>query len=599
MKLILLSILGLVYSSRRDDDLVTNLPGLIFNTNFDFYSGYLNAGNNGSWRMHYVLTESQSDPVNDPVLLWLNGGPGCSSFSGLLGELGPYYVNYDGQTLFENVYAWNKKANVLAIESPIGVGFSYDNTTANYTNANDDQTALQNYNALIDFFKNVRPDLQKNPLFLSGESYAGIYIPTLSKLIVDGVNDKTFPNQNFRGAAIGNGFMHVKYLMNSLVLWGAYHARISQDEWARAKQVCQTDGLTDHDKYDYTKFMKTTNGMDYVADNSTECGRIIDQLITDSPASSDIFFDQYNYYQDCYSLTAVSKTGMKFDYGGFTGFDKNTAKVFNYDSTDPQFGYPCWSDSAIRIYLNRPEVQAALHIEDAWKKQNQSWKGCNDPMYDLYNLTYATTNDFFNYVIQKSQSSFRFLIYNGDVDTVCNYLGDSWFIQDVARDNNLTSSQRKPWFFGSSIAGYNQNYVVLQNAGSVSIDVLTVKGAGHFVPNDRPGVSLQMITNFMFDSNSAVDYSSTSFVNSQPKIAPLKTTKTTAAPPTTVSTTVSPSTAPPCTVPTVPTTVPTNKASTKAATKKATTTSSYESSTKSSNRILSYFVLVSLMGLLL
>ena len=86
------------------------------------------------------------------MLLWFNGGPGCSSFGGLFEELGPFYINLDGQTLFENPYAWNKKANVLALESPIGVGFSYDNTVVNFTSANDDQSRDQNYAALVDFF---------------------------------------------------------------------------------------------------------------------------------------------------------------------------------------------------------------------------------------------------------------------------------------------------------------------------------------------------------------------------------------------------------------------------------------------------------------
>ncbi|WKX93404.1 hypothetical protein Q1695_011011 [Nippostrongylus brasiliensis] len=213
--------------SKQEPDLVENIPGLEFEVNFKTYSGYLNANDKQTWRMHYILTESKSEPDEDPLLIWFNGGPGCSSFSGLLQELGPFYVNYDGKTLFENKYAWNTKANVLFLETPIGTGFSYDTEHDRFAKSSDDQTAEQNYHALIDFFENVHPKYNNRPFFLGGESYAGIYIPMLSELIVEGINDGSFPNINFQGAAIGNGYMNAKHNQNSMVLWSAYHGRVS------------------------------------------------------------------------------------------------------------------------------------------------------------------------------------------------------------------------------------------------------------------------------------------------------------------------------------------------------------------------------------
>ncbi|KAK5968124.1 Carboxypeptidase [Trichostrongylus colubriformis] len=526
-----------------EDDIV-NLPGLQFVANFNTYSGYLNANDNGTWQMHYMLTESRSDPSSDPLIVWFNGGPGCSSYVGLFEELGPFYVNYDGESLYENVYAWNTKANVLYLESPIGVGFSYDTSQDSYSTANDDQTAAQNYAALKDFFIRVQPKFINRTFFLAGESYAGVYVPMLSKLLVKGINEGNFPNRNFQGAAIGNGFMHVRHLSNSIVLWSAYHGRVQIDDWDRIKIVCKTGNESDVEKYDFTQFMTSQNGMDFYADNSSECGRLIAPLI-----SRDGFFgydyDSYNYYQDCYQSTYNIPTNRKrllstahrrrraasnaYVFDGTSPLGNNAAILTNRISTDNQWGYPCWADYSLFRYTNNRAVQDALHVPDGWRKQKSGeykWHDCNDQLYDQYHIMYNTTNDFFQYVIQNVKTpNFRFLVYNGDVDTACNYLGDSWFIRDVAKENNLKPEDRIPWFFSENnqLAGFVQRYTGKGGQGiKVSVDVLTVKGAGHMVPNDRPGPSVQMITNFLFPGANGVNYTSTAHTNPQPDVAPMK-----------------------------------------------------------------------------
>mmetsp|Transcript_64079 Transcript_64079/g.138728 ORF Transcript_64079/g.138728 Transcript_64079/m.138728 type:complete len:97 (+) Transcript_64079:157-447(+) len=60
-----------------------------------------------------------------PLILWLNGGPGASSLGGLLTEnIGAMVFNADGTELVKNQFAWTKFANVLAVDNPVGVGFS-------------------------------------------------------------------------------------------------------------------------------------------------------------------------------------------------------------------------------------------------------------------------------------------------------------------------------------------------------------------------------------------------------------------------------------------------------------------------------------------
>ena len=100
---------------------------------------------------------------------------------GALSELGPIRLSRNG-TLSDNPYAWNQKANVLFLESPAGVGFSYKEDGKYHQD--DTSTALLNFNALQSFFKKF-PHLAENDFYLSGESYAGIYIPTLSMQLLE------------------------------------------------------------------------------------------------------------------------------------------------------------------------------------------------------------------------------------------------------------------------------------------------------------------------------------------------------------------------------------------------------------------------------
>ena len=98
------------------------------------YSGYLNASE--TKRLHYVYAESLNDPETDPVLIWFNGGPGCSSMLGFMQENGPRVIDDGEDYLKSNPDAWNTNANVIWLESPAGVGWSY--ATDGKTKTDDD-----------------------------------------------------------------------------------------------------------------------------------------------------------------------------------------------------------------------------------------------------------------------------------------------------------------------------------------------------------------------------------------------------------------------------------------------------------------------------
>lgn len=173
--------------SAQNPDEVTNLPGLPSQPSFKHYSGYLNT-TSPNRHLHYWFVESERSPAKDPVVLWLNGGPGCSSLGGFLTELGPFHTNQDGKTLYYNKFAWNQIAlvqrvmvrsdiinssiirNVIFLEAPAGVGFSY--TDDGNVTTTDDQTAADNLAALKHFFTKF-PQFKSNDFFITGESYGG------------------------------------------------------------------------------------------------------------------------------------------------------------------------------------------------------------------------------------------------------------------------------------------------------------------------------------------------------------------------------------------------------------------------------------------
>uniref|UniRef100_A0AC35U516 Carboxypeptidase n=1 Tax=Rhabditophanes sp. KR3021 TaxID=114890 RepID=A0AC35U516_9BILA len=432
--------------------------------------------------------------------------------------MGPFYVNADGTTLYENVFAWNRYANVLYLESPIGTGFSYSKKNVFYSDANDDQTLSQNYKALTDFFTNVQPQYKDRPFFIGAESYGGITAPMLADKIIQGINDGSFPNKNFQGMSIGNGYMDIPLIENTLVLWSEYHGRFSLDEWAAIKKDCCANG--DVDNCDFYQHFKSATQLDFSPDD-TACGKHFSSIIGKEVDPS---LDPYNFYQDCYGGSAITYFDKKprrrmqtqpstaavadpknnpfarYPLGG------NTADFINRDSTDNQFGYPCLQENYVTQYFNNEDNQKAWNIDSSFKKANRTFADCNDALYNKYKVKYTNQDTQFASIIKNNMNpNFTILVYNGDIDTVCNYLGDSKFIDKVYKAFQATKpktaptvSSRDRWIYRTMTAGWVQSYQL----SNVKIDVLTVKGAGHLVPLSRPGPVYQMITNFMQHSPS-------------------------------------------------------------------------------------------------
>ncbi|XP_042900298.1 lysosomal protective protein [Parasteatoda tepidariorum] len=436
-------------SATAHPDEVTDLPGLNFTINYKHYSGYLNA--TSGRHLHYWFVESQNSPSTDPLLLWLNGGPGCSSLDGFLSELGPLHVQDDGKTLYDNPYSWNKIANVLFLEAPAGVGFSYADNKKYDTD--DDTTSYDNYVALQNFFEKF-PQFKSNDFYITGESYGGIYIPTLSVRVLTGP-----AKINFKGFAIGNGYLNAQNLTNSIVFFAYNHGLVGTEVWSNLETYC-CGGVA------------SINTCNFYENLSSKCQAAVNDV---SVIVGNSGLNVYNLYADCAHSESTGSGASRYSVD-----KRNLQRLLSKSLNDIQDDPPCTDSSNLRKFLNQPSVRKALHIPTFV----QDWDICSLDVEIGYQRIYNTMVPQMLKLI--GSGKLRGLIYNGDVDMACNFLGDEWFANELGLK---VSKNYTPWKYNDQIAGFVKYYK--------NLSYLTIKGSGHMVPQDKPGPAFHMISNFL------------------------------------------------------------------------------------------------------
>eukprot|EP00039_Didymoeca_costata_P028038 m.19801 g.19801 ORF g.19801 m.19801 type:complete len:487 (-) comp6676_c0_seq2:269-1729(-) len=459
-----------------DEDEIKELPGWEGPLPSKQYSGYLQVpGDRGNKYYHYWFVESEGNPATDPVALWLNGGPGSSSLVGFFTENGPFMLdlaslNTTGKDsvpkLFHRETGWQKAASYIFLESPAGVGFSYcdyDGCTAN-----DTSTAVDNHNVLKAFFKGF-PEYSKNEFFITGESYAGIYVPTLAEQIMNDANNEI----NLVGMAVGNGCWGSQV---GLCAFGADMARIN------------VQFLYGHGAISATLYKNI----------SAECGDpALGPGTWKEPVSAACQdginrmhqmsgnFEIYDYYDTCYGTHGIQMTAE--DRAAHIA-DVKAGAPFGAGANAPRTrvggavnDYPCGGQEAMSAYLSEQSVVEALHVKAGTKGMNYGPRDRGDlrPLY-------AT-------LAQK----YRLVIYSGDVDGCVPFVGtEEW-------TKGLGFKKLEEWRAWQ--AGTNQNASVRINAGYVTtyeakpnhnFTFLTVKGAGHMVPEFKPVAALQFLERF-------------------------------------------------------------------------------------------------------
>ena len=140
------------------------------------------------------------------TVIWLNGGPGCSSMDGALMELGPYRVREGGKLAY-NEGSWDEFANLLFVDNPVGTGFSYVNTDSYL---HELQEMADQFLIFMEKWLTLFPQYENDDLYFAGESYAGQYIPYIAKAVMDrnkSARDAGRATWNVMGLLIGNGWI--------------------------------------------------------------------------------------------------------------------------------------------------------------------------------------------------------------------------------------------------------------------------------------------------------------------------------------------------------------------------------------------------------
>ncbi|XVF01776.1 hypothetical protein REPUB_Repub04eG0118400 [Reevesia pubescens] len=436
--------------AQQEADRVIKLPGQP-PVDFKQYAGYITVNKSHGRALFYWFFEAETTPEEQPLLLWLNGGPGCSSIGyGEAEELGPFFPQKDTETLKLNPHRWNKAANLLFIESPVGVGFSYTNTSSDLEELGDKITAKDSYTFLVNWFKRF-PQFKSHDFYISGESYAGHYVPQLAEAIFD--SNQHVPKSdyiNLKGFIIGNSLLDDETDQTGMVDYAWDHAVISDQVYKDIKIKCN--------------FSSTYTSM--------ECNEALNA-----------YFDVYKII-DMYSLYApncVSNSSSSRQRHGIQGIAPQILSKFDGWHMRPAGYDPCLSDYT-EVYFNRPDVQKALHANVT--KISYPWTHCSDSILFWKDAPASMLPTIKKLV----DGGLRIWVFSGDTDGRIPVTSTRLTLNKLGLK---TIEEWKPWYTNNKqVAGWTIEY-------DQGLTFVTIRGAGHQVPTFKPREGLQLVRHFL------------------------------------------------------------------------------------------------------
>ncbi|BFG42097.1 hypothetical protein CerSpe_283710 [Prunus speciosa] len=448
--LLLVTLLNVNVAS-SSSNIIKTLPGFRGDLPFKLETGYVGVGDLDDVQLFYYFIESERSPKEDPLLLWLTGGPGCSSFSSLVYEIGPIMFNYANSsgnepTLVLNPYSWTKVNNIIFLDQPVGAGFSYAKSWQGYETG-DISSAAHTYEFLRKWLEDHSQFL-KNPLYITGDSYSGITVPVIVQEVSNGNEVGHEPPLNLKGYVLGNPLTEPTYDFNSRIKFAHRMALISDTLYESTKTNC---------KGEYVQ----------VDPSNAPC---VENLQEVTECTQKIYYNQI--LEPRCSTMSPNPQIFKWDQN----FDGENFLDVLHHSTKPwcrNYNYPLSF-----IWANDKTVQNALHVREGTIK---GWEKCNQSLSSSYTGDVSSSIDYHRNLTKKN---LRALVYSGDHDMLIPYVGTQEWIKSL---NLSVDYQWRPWFVNGQVAGYTNAYT--RKAYSLTF----VTGGGHTAPEYKPIECLAMI----------------------------------------------------------------------------------------------------------
>ncbi|XP_050262195.1 serine carboxypeptidase-like 1 isoform X4 [Quercus robur] len=436
----------------ESQSIIESLPGYSGSLPFKLETGYIGVGDLDDVQLFYYFIESERSPKDDPLVLWLTGGPGCSAFSGLVFEIGfvilmswmhtlrppsiikpgddcPLSFDFDNSsrdspTFKLNPFSWTKVANIIFVDAPVGTGFSYARSWEGYS-ITDTISAAQTYSFLRKWLL-AHPAFHKNQLYVAGDSYSGILVPIIVQKISDGNEAGVKPAMNLQGYVLGNPTTTPHDDYNYRIPFAYMKALISQKQYESIKTNCKGEYIN-------------------VDPNNTLC---VNDLHTVTDCTQKIYSGQI--LEPTCSLTSPKPVGSKLD-----------ASLLGEDA----------------IHL-----LSLTQVPELWCRGTiREWIRCNASL--SYTDDVFSTLEYHRNLIKKG---YRILIYSGDHDMVIPHISTYAWIESL----NLTiATDWGPWFVDGQIAGYTMESYYKKSR----LTYATVKGAGHTAPEYKPKECFAMV----------------------------------------------------------------------------------------------------------
>lgn len=443
---------------------ITSLPDLNTPLPSALYMGYITVNQTAGRAIFYAFAESQNNPATDPLVIWFTGGPGCSGFIALFNENGLFSMNFTSGAPVINPYSWNTRANMIYVESPAGVGFSYSNTSSDYLTVGDLRTAGDMYAFLQGFYLDF-PQFAKNDFWVTGESYGGHYVPEFAYYTLE------------MNAALPAGaqFVPLKGIMAGNP-WTAPNIEafgVTDNWWYRG----MISRAVHNDIDSYCTYTDITF---WIINNVTLGGRVkweekYQRLMARKgalTANQTICFDAL--YQ-----------GSITQFGGvdILGVYLDVCNAGTVGDIPDQPNY-C-ADNQLVVYLNRLDVQQTIGIANP----PVVWGECSNTVNHAYNAEDTQTSVLYAYEYFLNATDIAVLVYSGDNDAIVPTTGTRRWIEHLGRP--IVNDTHQWWVDtnGRQVGGWAIQYD--------RMTFTTVRGAGHMVPYMQPQRALFMFNSFL------------------------------------------------------------------------------------------------------